>query len=74
VPSTATLEDEGCSTANSCALEKNEYADWQASGWDKWTLPVGGGFGNVFRIGTLPFNANIGYDANVVRPDQGADA
>ena len=28
---------------------------------------VGGGFGQVFRIGELPFNANV------VRPDSGAD-
>ena len=27
----------------------------------------------VFRIGKLPFNANAGYYANVVRPDPGAD-
>ena len=35
--------------------------------------PGGGGFGKVFRIGKLPFNANCGYYANVVRPDPGAD-
>ena len=34
---------------------------------------VGGGFGKVFHIGELPFNANVGYYANVVRPDSGAD-
>jgi hypothetical protein len=49
-------------------------ADWQASAGNKWTVPVGGGFGKVFRIGKLPFNANCGYYANVVRPDPtGAD-
>lgn len=32
-----------------------------------------GGFGKVFRIGKLPFNANFRYYANVVRPDPGAD-
>jgi len=48
-------------------------ADWQAPGGNKWTVPVGGGFGKVFRIGKLPFNANIGYYAHVVRPDPGAD-
>ena len=45
-------------------------ANWEASGGDKWTVPVGGGFGKVFRIGKLPFNANAGYYANVVRPDR----
>ena len=48
-------------------------ADWQAGSGNKWTVPVGGGFGKVFRIGKLPFNANWGYYANVVRPDPGAD-
>ena len=50
-------------------------ADWQAAPGNKWTVPVGGGFGKVFFIGKLPFNANCGYYANVVRPDPtGADA
>jgi hypothetical protein len=49
-------------------------ADWQASGGNKWTVPVGGGVGKVFRVGKLPFNANIGYYAHVVRPDPSADA
>lgn len=48
-------------------------ADWEATDGNKWTVPVGGGFGKVFRIGKLPFNANWGYYANVVRPDPGAD-
>lgn len=48
-------------------------ADWQASNGHKWTVPVGGGFGKVFFIGKFPFNANVGYYANVVRPDPGAD-
>lgn len=47
-------------------------ADWQASNGNKWTVPVGGGVGKVFRIGKLPFNANVGYYAHVVRPDPGA--
>jgi hypothetical protein len=48
-------------------------ADWQASAGNKWTVPVGGGFGKVFRIGKLPFNANLSAYSNVVRPDPGAD-
>jgi hypothetical protein len=48
-------------------------ADWEAADGNKWTVPVGGGFGKVFFIGKLPFNANCGYYANVVRPDPGAD-
>jgi hypothetical protein len=48
-------------------------ADWQAANGNKWTVPVGGGFGKVFRIGKLPINANCGYYANVVHPDPAAD-
>jgi len=49
-------------------------ANWEASGkGNQWTVPVGGGFGKVFRIGKLPFNANVSAFANVVRPDAGAD-
>lgn len=40
---------------------------------NKWTVPVGGGFGKVFRIGGLPFNGNVAAFANVVRPDGAAD-
>lgn len=48
-------------------------ADWQAPSGNKWTVPVGGGFGKVFRIGKLPLNGSCAYYANVVRPDPGAD-
>ena len=48
-------------------------ADWQATGGNKWTVPVGGGFGKVFFIGKLPFNGNLSAYANVVRPDPGPD-
>ena len=37
------------------------------------TEPLGGGFGKVFRIGKLPFNANAQAFSTVVRPDPGAD-
>jgi hypothetical protein len=49
-------------------------ANWEAeSKGNKWTVPVGGGFGKVFRIGKLRFNGNVGTFTNVVRPDGGAD-
>jgi hypothetical protein len=46
-------------------------ANWEAkSSSDKWTVPVGGGFGRVFRIGSLPpMNAQIQAFYNVARPD-----
>jgi hypothetical protein len=48
-------------------------ADWESASGNKWTVPVGGGFGKVFRAGKLPMNANMGAFANVVRPDNGPD-
>ena len=48
-------------------------ADWQATPGNKWTVPVGGGFGKVQRIGGLPFNLSVAAYENVVRPDPGAD-
>ena len=35
-------------------------------------MPVGGGFGKVFRLGMLPVNVNLSTYYNVVRPDFGA--
>ena len=49
-------------------------ANWEAEGkGNKWTVPVGGGFGKVFRIGKLPFNGSVAAFSNVVRPDDAAD-
>ena len=46
-------------------------ANWEAKrSSDTWTVPVGGGFGRVFRIGSLPpINAQIQAFYNVARPD-----
>jgi hypothetical protein len=33
-------------------------ANWNAAG-GKWSVPIGGGFGKVFSIGTQPMNAQI---------------
>ena len=48
-------------------------ADWEATGGNKWTVPVGGGIGKVQRIGKLPFNLSLAAFSNVVRPDPGAE-
>ncbi|SDR64288.1 hypothetical protein SAMN05519103_09628 [Rhizobiales bacterium GAS113] len=42
-------------------------ANWLAKG-DKWTVPVGGGFGRLFRIGELPVNLQLGAYYNTVTP------
>lgn len=42
-------------------------ANWEAD--DEWTIPVGGGFGRVFRIGRQPVNAQVQAFYNVEKPD-----
>ena len=46
-------------------------ANWSADSSDRWTVPVGGGFGKIFRIGSQPVNASLqGFDYPV-RPEIG---
>jgi hypothetical protein len=47
-------------------------ADWEQPNDQRWLVPVGGGFGAVFKIGSLPFNANAQAYWNAVRPDGAA--
>jgi hypothetical protein len=44
-------------------------ANWEADSDHKWTVPFGGGFGRVFRIGNQPINAQLSLYNNVVTPD-----
>ncbi len=48
-------------------------ADWKAAGSQQWTVPVGAGFGKIFKIGKLPFNGNLSAYYNVVTPSNGPD-
>jgi len=48
-------------------------ANWDAESDSIWTVPVGGGFGKIFRIGKQPFNAQVQAFANVAKPDFGAE-
>jgi hypothetical protein len=34
----------------------------------QWTVPIGGGFGRIFKMGDQPVSANIAAYYNVVRP------
>ena len=47
-------------------------ANWEANrSSDEWTVPVGGGFGKIFRIGSLPpmnLQAQVFYNAARPRP------
>jgi len=46
-------------------------ANWVASGKDQWTVPVGGGFGRVFKLGKRTLNARVQLFGNVERPSGG---
>ena len=49
-------------------------ANWEADSDNRWTIPLGGGIGRVFKVGKLPLNAQIAAYYNVVTPDSfGAD-
>lgn len=48
-------------------------ADWTASHGRGWTVPIGGGFGRIFRVGSQPFNASLQGFWNVARPEQLGD-
>ena len=41
----------------------------QAPGDNKWTVPLGGGGGRVFKLGDQSVNASLSGYYNVVRPD-----
>lgn len=47
-------------------------ANWLATG-EKWTVPIGGGFGRVFPIGRQPVNISLQGYWNAVRPEGAAE-
>jgi len=48
-------------------------SNWEAGDSDRWTVPIGGGFGRLFRIDKQPINASLQAFANVVRPTGASD-
>jgi hypothetical protein len=48
-------------------------ANWEASGSQRWTVPLGGGIGKIFHFGRLPVNMQLGAYWNVIAPDNGPD-
>jgi hypothetical protein len=48
-------------------------ANWEASSGNKWTVPVGGGVGKLFRLDRLPINTQLQAFYNVERPQFAAD-
>jgi len=48
-------------------------ANWEASSNDRWTVPLGGGVGKVFRIGSQAVNGQVSAYKNVETPYLGAE-
>lgn len=48
-------------------------ANWNADSGERWTIPVGGGIGKLFRLGKLPVNASLQSYYNVEHPKFGPD-
>lgn len=44
-------------------------ANWEASSGQKWTIPIGGGVGKIFKIGSQAMNAQVAYYHNLEKPD-----
>ena len=52
----------------STGTSPNITADWQASSGKRWTVPVGGGFGKVFKMGGRPVKLSLDGYYSAVRP------
>lgn len=46
-------------------------SNWIADSRNRWTVPVGGGFGKIFNIGKQPVSASLQAFYNVVTPTNG---
>ncbi len=48
-------------------------ANWEEDNDNRWTIPIGGGGGKVFRVGKQPLNFQTQAFYNVEHPDLGAE-
>jgi hypothetical protein len=48
-------------------------ANWNADSNQRWTVPLGGGIGKLFKIGKQPINSRIEAYYNVEKPDGAPD-
>lgn len=48
-------------------------ANWEADSDDTWTIPVGGGMGKIFHLGSQAMNASAQIFYNVESPRYGLD-
>jgi len=44
-------------------------ANWEAGEDNRWTVPIGGGIGRIFKIGHQAINANLAAYYNVLTPE-----
>jgi hypothetical protein len=44
-------------------------ANWETDSDNKWTVPLGGGLGRVFRVGEQNLNAQMSAYYNAEKPD-----
>ncbi|MFC1765207.1 neuromedin U [Planctomycetota bacterium] len=44
-------------------------ANWNASSSNRWTVPLGGGVGKIFKVGKQPMNLNGQFYYNIIKPD-----
>jgi hypothetical protein len=43
-------------------------ANWEAGSSDRWTVPIDGGVGKLFKLGPLPINTSLQAYYNVEKP------
>jgi hypothetical protein len=48
-------------------------ANWSADSSQRWTIPIGGGIGRVFKVGEQSMNASIKTYHNLQSPRNGSD-
>ena len=48
-------------------------ANWEADSGQQWTVPLGLGYGKIFKLGNAPVNGQISLYHNVEGPANGAD-
>jgi len=48
-------------------------ANWKADSDQRWTLPIGGGLGRIFRVGKQPLNTSLQAFYHVEHPDNAAN-
>ena len=46
-------------------------ANWNAEGGDRWTVPLGGGAGRIFKIGSLPNDLRAQAFGYIAKPENG---